>query len=349
MRAQPDQGDRDRGQCVHVDVPAKINLFLAVRGRRPDGYHELTTVMQTVSLYDQLRVSITGPPGRGQHPATRRRMRVRLDDDGTAGLPVPQDNLAVLAAAVLGRATGLPDVCVDVSVNGTVRGAFSREAPSHTVLALRKGIPVAAGMAGGSADAAAALLGLNDLWDCRLSRDELRDLAGDLGSDVPFCVVGGTALCTGTGTQLARVLCGGEFHWVVCTGGEPLGTAEVYRAWDRCCRPGEMEPDAVLHALRTRDAEALGAALHNDLEPAAVLLRPELAGHRRALLRAGALGAVVSGSGPCVAALCEDAAAARAVAEEVRGRFALVTTARSPAGAASMQPCDQPQGHRSLQ
>ncbi|MDP8977295.1 MAG: 4-(cytidine 5'-diphospho)-2-C-methyl-D-erythritol kinase, partial [Actinomycetota bacterium] len=295
MRAQPDQGARAHGQCVHVDVPAKINLFLAVRGRRPDGYHELTTVMQTVSLFDQLRASITGPPGRGQHPSTRRRMRVRLDDDGTAGLPLARDNLAVRAAAALGRATGLPDVCVDVSGNGAVRAGSFPEPPSHTVLALRKGIPVAAGMAGGSADAAAVLLGLNDLWDCGLSRDELRDMGGDLGSDVPFCVVGGTALCTGTGTQLARVLCRGEFHWVVGTGGEPLGTAEVYRAWDRYCRPGEAEPDAVLQALRTPDAEALGAALHNDLESAALVLRPELAGHRRALLRAGALGAVVSG------------------------------------------------------
>lgn len=318
------------GPCVTVRVPAKVNLFLAVRGRRADGYHELVTVMQTVSLFDRLRVGLAGPPGQGQHPAARRRMRVEIRHDDHAELPAPQDNLAVRAACALGHAAGVMDVAA--AIGGRVNGP-------RTVIDLAKGIPVAGGMAGGSADAAGALVALNELWGCDLDREQLREVAAAVGSDVPFCVVGGTALATGRGAELVRVLCRGTFHWVVCQAHEPLSTAAVYRAWDRRCRASEVEPDAVLQALRNEDAEALGAALRNDLEPAAFALRPELAVHRDALLDAGALGAVLSGSGPTLLALAGDAGHARQIRDAVGDAFRAVALAQSPAGGPDVRKC----------
>lgn len=310
------------GPSVSVRVPGKLNLFLAVRGRRPDGYHELVTVLQTVSLFDVLQLGVVGPPGRGHHPAGRRKMRVELRHDRVRGLPASTENLAARAAVALGRLTGIE---ADAA-------ALDDSPEPRTVVQLRKGIPVAGGMAGGSADAAGALVGLNELWGCELSRVELRDLGASLGSDVPFCVTGGTALATGRGTALAQVLCRGRFHWVICQAAEPLLTADVYRSWDRHCNPGETEPDAVLQALRGEDPVALGAALHNDLEPAAFALRPELEVDKKALLDAGALGAVVSGSGPTLLGLTADAGSARRIAGQVADRFHHVVTAHSPAG-----------------
>lgn len=332
------------GPSVCVRVPAKLNLFLAVRGRMPDGFHELVTVLQTVSLFDELQAGVVGPPGRGHHPAGRRRMRVELLHNGVEGMPAAGDNLAARAAVALGRASGMLEAnaigVAEAAAAGEPDGGPGEAAPAsappvhepRTVLALHKGIPVAGGMAGGSADAAAALVALNELWGCEFSRDELRDVAADVGSDVPFCLIGGTALATGRGTALARVLCRGTFHWVVCQAREPLLTADVYRSWDRHCRPSEFEPDAVLQALRSQDAVALGAALHNDLEPAAYALRPELEMDKKALLDAGALGAVLSGSGPTLLALAADAVAARRIAERVSSRFLRIAVASSPAG-----------------
>lgn len=304
------------GPRIAVRVPAKINLFLAMRGLRDDGYHELTTVFQTVSIHDELRVGLVGPPGRGHHPASRRQMRLELWHDDIPGLPSGADNIVVRAGRMLGEAGGVfgPDE------------EGGRDGP-RTVLDLSKSIPIAGGMGGGSADAAAALVGLNELWGCELSRDALRELAAELGSDVPFLVAGGTALATGRGTAVAQVLCRGEFHWVVWPDYEPLSTAPVFEAWDRHCVPSEVEPDAVLQALLTADAVALGAALHNDLEPAAFELRPRLADRKRRLLEAGALGTILAGSGPTLLGLAEDSAHAEELAAEVQGR-----AARSPAG-----------------
>jgi 4-diphosphocytidyl-2-C-methyl-D-erythritol kinase len=326
------------GSSFCVRVPAKVNLFLAIRGLRDDGYHELVTVMQTVSLYDALVVGLAGPPGRGHHPAARRRMRVRLRHDAGSQVPSGEDNLAVRAARALGSSARVIDFAV-VDERGARRATESDDLGSapYTIMNLRKGIPVAGGMAGGSADAAAALVALNQLWSTHLDREQLRTVAAQIGSDVPFCVVGGTALATGRGHELAQVLCRGTFHWVVCQAFEPLDTAAVYRSWDRCCSPGEVEPDAVLHAIRNADSEALGAALYNDLEPAAFALRPELADHRARLLDAGALGAVLSGSGPTLLALAADEPAAGRLAERVRPLFRRVDVARSPVGGPELQ------------
>ncbi|WP_370323710.1 4-(cytidine 5'-diphospho)-2-C-methyl-D-erythritol kinase [Euzebya sp.] len=302
---------------IQVRVPAKINPFLAVRGVREDGYHELSTVFQTVALSDTLTMSVMAAEGRMYHPTSGGRVAVHFSHDGGAGVPAGDDNLVVRAATLLADRIGL---------------RLQADAPIRTLLALEKRIPVAGGMAGGSADAAAALLGLNELWGGDLSRRALLELAADLGADVPFCLVGGTALATGTGSATAGVLCRGSFHWVACTADEELATPAVYAAWDDHCEPGEQTADDVLAAVAAGDPERLGPALHNDLQPAAEVLMPRLRADRRALLDAGALGAVVSGSGPTLLALAADQAEAHRIAGRVAGRFADVLITRSPAG-----------------
>lgn len=309
-------GDR---RAVRVRVPSKVNLFLAIRGRRADGYHELVTILQTVSIYDTIRAELDGAGA--THPSARRFMDLCFTQDALAGVPSDRDNLVVQAARALMAATGV----------GTADSDGHPDVPV-TRLHLSKRIPVAAGMAGGSADAAAALIALNHLWDVELDPSELRELAAGLGADVPFCVSGGTALATGTGASTAQVLTRGTYAWVVGISDTPLSTAEVFCTYDQVGDASDIEPDAVLQALRTGDAEALGAALHNDLEVAACHLRPEIASHRDALVDAGALGAVVSGSGPTVVGLAGSPQEAMALAERVRDRFDRVEVALSPAG-----------------
>jgi len=351
------------GDRVAVRVPAKINPFLAVRRRRTDGYHDLTTVMQTLSLYDVVTARLAGPPGRSQHPAARRRMGLEVCCDDEA-VPGGSHNLALRAARLLGETTNVlagpsdddaadatasqadgPVTAGPTGIADAASGQPGGEAwpsaeavwgPSfsgaRTVVELDKAIPVAAGLAGGSADAAGALRALNALWACDLDEGQLRDVGAEIGSDVPFCVIGGTALVTGRGEALARVLCHSKFHWVVGIDASPLATGEVYRAWDAGWAPSDIEPDAVLAALRAGDAEALGPALHNELQPPAIALRPHLETGRRALLAAGALGAVVSGSGPTALGLARDAEHAQQLAAATADRFHAVRVATSPAG-----------------
>lgn len=305
--------------CVRVRVPAKINLFLRVGGIRPDGYHDLVTVFQTVSIHDTVTAELD-VAGASAHPASRRFMELTFAVD--AGSDVPRDghNLAVRAARALMQRAGI----------GTAEPG-SVPSPPVTTLHLDKRIPVAAGLAGGSADAAAALVALNHLWQADLDRDALRELAAALGADVPFCIAGGTALATGTGTSTAQVLARGTYHWVVGVTARPLATPTVYRAFDEVGQTSRVEPDAVLQALRTGDPEALGAALHNDLEVAACHLLPELRDKREAMLAAGALGAMVSGSGPTLVALAESAQHAVHLAAALGSTFDRVETAYSPA------------------
>lgn len=321
-RRQDGSGEPVVDGYVRVRVPSKVNLFLAIKGVREDGYHELVSIMQTVGIRDVLDLRLEGSAWACLHPAARRYMDVRLEHDAGPAVPADDDNLAVRAARLLLEAVGATPPDDD---------PVPDDAPT-TRIQLTKRIPVAAGMAGGSADAAAALVGLNALWDCDLDRDELRELAARLGADVPFCVTGGTALATGTGTATAQVLSRGPFHWVVAMADRPLSTPEVYRVWDEVGESTQQEPDAVLHALRTADAEMLGAALHNDLEVAAFHLRPELEDLRDAFLDAGALGSIVSGSGPTVVALARDEADARRIAGAVDGRADRIELASSPAG-----------------
>jgi 4-diphosphocytidyl-2-C-methyl-D-erythritol kinase len=308
------------GDTLRVRVPAKINLHLAVGPRRADGYHDIVSVLQTISLHDTLWVH-RHDDAHAAHPSARRLMRVSLTLDGdgeSAGVPADASNLVLVAARRL-----MDHLGIGMDEDGS--GPWSR-------MHLTKRIPVAAGMAGGSADAAAALVGLNRLWGADLTLGALCDIAATVGSDVPFCVVGGTGLATGTGTSVARVLTRGTTHWVIGIDRAPLSTADVYAAFDRLEPPAPSSPDRALHALRMGDLEGLAGALHNELEPAAIALRPMLAERREAMLRAGAIAAIVSGSGPTLLGLARDALHARRLAALLEEHFDMVEVAAAPAG-----------------
>jgi 4-diphosphocytidyl-2-C-methyl-D-erythritol kinase len=277
---------------VTVRVPAKVNVQLAVGGARPDGFHDLANVFLAVGLYDQVTAVAADAP------------RITADGPDVAAVPLDEDNLAMRAARALAGRYGLrPDVHLHID----------------------KDIPVAGGMAGGSADAAAALLACDTLWGTNAPRDELLAICAELGSDVPFALVGGAALGRGRGELLEPLEVGGAFHWVFALADGGLSTPAVYRECDRlraasgtgwraADRPEPQPADALLAALRTGDAAALAGALANDLQEAAVSLRPALADTLRAGTDAGALAAIVSGSGPTCAFLAKDADAAWQIA-----------------------------------
>ncbi|WP_045821973.1 4-(cytidine 5'-diphospho)-2-C-methyl-D-erythritol kinase [Williamsia herbipolensis] len=277
---------------VRVRVPAKINLHLGVGDLRDDGYHQLETVFQAVSLSDEVTVA----------PADRRSITV-IGDNANA-VPTDHTNLAWTAIDALAAMTGH-------------RGEVAVE--------ITKGIPVAGGMAGGSADAAAVLVGLTRLWRSDIDRDDLSSVAAGIGSDVPFSLRGGTALGTGRGEQLVGVLSRGSFHWVIAVAGGGLSTPEVYRELDHLragSATGEHRagpPDELLQALAAGDARRLAPALCNDLQPAALSLMPTLRRTLRAGTEAGALAGIVSGSGPTCAFLCDDADHAVDIAAELAG------------------------------
>ncbi|TDQ54874.1 4-(cytidine 5'-diphospho)-2-C-methyl-D-erythritol kinase [Actinorugispora endophytica] len=277
---------------VTVRVPAKVNLQLAVGPARDDGYHDLVNVFHAVSLFDEVTVTHGAPdakPGSAVLTATGDR------PSRTAGVPLDHGNLAARAVALLARETG---VRTGVRVH------------------LHKAIPVAGGMAGGSADAAAALVACDALWGTGVPTARLVELAAELGSDVPFPLLGGTAVGTGRGERLTPAAGNGTFHWVFALAEGGLSTAAVFAEYDRL-RPDapEPEPDRELAAaLADGDAHRLGAALANDLQRASFSLRPGLAATIAAGREAGALGAIVSGSGPTCAFLAESAPRARELA-----------------------------------
>jgi 4-diphosphocytidyl-2-C-methyl-D-erythritol kinase len=267
-----------------VRVPAKINLCLGVGPVREDGYHPLATVYQAVDLHDEVRAT-----AREDGEVT---VSVHAElDPRTESFQVPEDddNLAVRAARLL-RDTTRVTAGVD--------------------LAIRKVIPVAGGMAGGSADAAASLVACNDAWGTGLSRAELEQIAAELGSDVPFLLHGGNAIGGGRGETISPVLARGSYHWVFAMAYEGLSTAAVYAEFDRLNAGSQVAtpavPDALLAALRAGDPVALGDALSNDLTEAAISLRPELQDTLEIGIEAGALGAILSGSGPTALFLASD-------------------------------------------
>lgn len=299
-------------EAVTVRVPAKVNLYLGCGLRGDDGYHELTTVFQAVSLFDEVTVAPAGG------------LRVTVTGESAADVPTGGDNLAARAVMALARRAG---------VHPAVH------------LTIAKGIPVAGGMAGGSADAAAALVACDALWGTEFDRAALHEVAAELGSDVPFLLHGGTALGTGRGDRLTPVLARGEYHWVVAVADGGLATPAVYAEFDRqrAAAVPAVEPsaDAVLAALRTGDPVPLGRALDNDLQPAALALRPALARTLAAGRELGALGALVSGSGPtCVFLAADDGAAVRlAAALSGAGVCRTVRVAHGPvAGARVVDP-----------
>jgi 4-diphosphocytidyl-2-C-methyl-D-erythritol kinase len=292
--------------AVQVRAPAKLNLHLGVGPRRADGFHELLTIFHAVSLYDTLSIAPAATP------------TLRITGEGAASLATDRTNLAWRA--------------VDL-----VAAEYGR--PPEVAMSLHKRIPVAAGLAGGSADAAAALVGADALWGGRLSAECLRSMAADLGSDVAFALTGATAEGTGRGERLRPVPVGARLHWVLAVSTGELSTPEVYARFDELTpQPALAEPVALLAALRAGDVASIAAALDNDLQPAALLLAPELAGTLAAGRRLGAYGGVVSGSGPTCAFLAGTAAdadrLARALVDEGRCRRAHVVAGPVP-GAAS--------------
>jgi 4-diphosphocytidyl-2-C-methyl-D-erythritol kinase len=294
---------------VTVRAPAKVNVRLAVGAARPDGYHDLANVFLAVGLHDE----VTATPADA--------LTVTCEGPGTDRVPLDRTNLAARAAELLAARHGLsPDV--------------------H--LHIRKDIPVAGGMAGGSADGAAALLACDTLWGLGTPRAELLALCAELGSDVPFGLAGGAALGTGRGEHLTPLPVGGTFHWVFALADGGLSTPAVYAEFDRLTDgtdiPAPEAPAALLDALRTGDPAALAETLANDLQPAALSLRPDLAATLEAGLAAGALAALVSGSGPTTAFLTKDEESARTVAGVLTasGTCRAARTAVSPAPGATV-------------
>jgi 4-diphosphocytidyl-2-C-methyl-D-erythritol kinase len=273
----------EAADSVTARAPAKVNVHLAVGPLRPDGFHELRTVYLAVSLYD----TVTARPGEG--------LSLALSGEGATGADaVPRDrtNLVWRAAELLARHAGVP---------------------ADAELEVVKAIPAAAGLAGGSADAAATLVALDAFWGTRAGRDDLASLAAELGSDVPFSLVGGVCLGAGRGERLTPVLARRRWDWVLGIASEGLSTPAVYAELDRLRADGRVpdgtEPapsDPVIAALRDGPADVLAATLVNDLQAPALALRPALRRALTAATDAGAAGALVSGSGPTVAALAAD-------------------------------------------
>jgi 4-diphosphocytidyl-2-C-methyl-D-erythritol kinase len=311
-----DRGIVEPVTTVTVRVSAKVNLQLAVGPVRADGYHDVATVYHAVSLFDEVTVA----------PAERD--SVAVIGDSADNVPTDGSNLAAGAAEALRRTVG----------------PGARDSPGLRVQ-ITKRIPVAAGLAGGSADAAAALVACNELWGTGLSQQELCELASGIGSDVAFGLLGGTAIGIGRGEQVTPVLTSGTFHWVLAFAHGGLSTADVYAACDRMRASKESKqakerkvgpasvPDPVLDnaliaALRSGDPAQLGPLLSNDLQAAAVSLRPDL---RRALAAGrelGALGAMVSGSGPTCAFLAKNRRHARDLAAALAGAGVCRTVAQ---------------------
>jgi 4-diphosphocytidyl-2-C-methyl-D-erythritol kinase len=379
--------------AVTVRVPAKVNLQLAVGPARADGYHSLVTVFHAVSLFDEVTVR------------RAERTSIKVTGEDAASVPAGRANLAWQAVAALATATG------------------RRPRDSAVLVEIRKRIPVAAGLAGGSADAAAALVACNELWQTALSQRELAQIAANLGSDVPFALVGGTAVGRGRGEELTPALVAGSYHWALAFAHTGLSTAQVYATCDRIRaararagglaadtriepgqagpgqagpgqagpgragsgragpgragsgragpgragsagpalsgragaadavrraaatgRPGVPEPELsveLMTALRSGDPAKVGPLLSNDLQAAAVSLLPELRRGLAAGREYGALGAIVSGSGPTCAFLAKDAAHAGDLAVALTGAGVCRAVARASGpvpGAAVVRP-----------
>lgn len=262
--------------AVTARAPGKVNLELGVGPVREDGYHPLATVYQAVGLYEDVTA------------ATADEWGVTVRGRDAELVPTDESNLALRAAMLLADEVG-----------GDIE-------PVH--LTIHKSIPVAGGMAGGSADAAAALVACEALWAADMSKADLDPVAARLGSDVPFLLHGGTAVGSGRGEIITPVLARGLYHWVfVPTPSEGLSTPAVYRTFD-VLTSGREVPDpepspAMMAALRLGDPEALADVLTNDLQEAAIHLQPRIGEVIEAAMGFGALGALVSGSGPTVALL----------------------------------------------
>lgn len=332
---------------VIASAPGKVNLTLRAGAPAPGGRHPLVTVFEALDVRETVRARTSRSPGiRVRTTAHRADGSVDVETSAALDALSARDHLAVRAARLL---QGL-----------AAQGPWGSTAAGLT-LDIDKRVPVAGGMAGGSADAAAALVACNELWGLGLSGAQLLTLGARLGADVPACLLGGVSLGRGFGDRLEPLLPGideggvdadradpGEWphHWVMAMSWEGLATPDVFHALDAQGGPGNggtwpalVDPTPVELSALTGPARGLAGVLANDLEAPARRLRPELAHTLASARAAGALGVVLSGSGPTVAALCTDADHARHVAEALRGAptVAGVLLTRGPARGARIE------------
>jgi 4-diphosphocytidyl-2-C-methyl-D-erythritol kinase len=261
---------------VRLRAFAKVNYALEVRGRRDDGYHEISSVLQSISLADELEIERSGGG-----------FELLFEPDGVEVGPL-EENTVYKAWALLWEISG-------------------HELPVR--IRLRKKIPARAGLGGGSADAAATLLGMNELFGLELDRRELCDLGGRIGADVPFCLKGGTARGEGRGELLTPLPAPPDHYVVLAKPERGADTGEIFRACDDYQGNGAVSVEPVVAALHSGDLIALARALGNDLEPVTAAIVPEVRAYRGELLRAGALGAAMTGTGTAVYGLFEDGSA----------------------------------------
>ncbi|MDI2036411.1 4-(cytidine 5'-diphospho)-2-C-methyl-D-erythritol kinase [Paenarthrobacter nitroguajacolicus] len=297
----PFAGDRFHARTVRAKAPGKVNVSLSVGPLRPDGYHSVASVYLAVSLYEE--VAATSTEGTG--------ITVSISPDSTLDLdgvdiPLDERNLAYKAAAIMAEVS---------------------EKPTGVHLEITKRVPVAGGMGGGSADAAATLLACDALWNSGLSREELAHLAAELGADVPFSLLGGTAVGLGVGDKLSPALAKAQMDWVLVFADYGLSTPDVFRTLDglrdsegvEIPEPVDVDP-TILQALRNGDPETLSRVLINDLQRASITLAPQLRDTIGLGEARGALAGMVSGSGPTIALLARDSVAAGVLAEELAHR-----------------------------
>ena len=289
----PDSPDYDwagRPRHVRVRAPGKINASFRVGPLREDGYHSVASTYLAVSLYEE--VQATAKPGTpAQDVTVSVSPNSSLAPELLAGIPLDGSNLAVRAAQLV----------ADISEN-----------PCGVHLEITKHVPIAGGMGGGSADAAATLVACDALWHAGLSREELSHLGSELGADVPFALLGGAAVGLGVGDKLTAALAPEPMHWVLVQSPLGLSTPVVYGTLDTLRKgaepaaPEQVDP-RILAALRAGDAAMLAPFLVNDLQSAALHLAPALHHTLQAGRDRGALAVLVSGSGPTVAMLALDA------------------------------------------
>lgn len=277
---------------VRIRTNAKLNLFLRVVGIRSDGYHELETIFHGIGLGDEIALELTSTSGI--------EIDMKLGPGLVGDLPSSEENLVARAIEGLVEAGG---------VNPGIR------------IQITKSIPIAAGLGGGSGNAAGALVALSELWGMDLDPESLLDIASGIGSDVPYCIGGGTALAMKRGEALTPLPAPKQLWFVLGISFRPVLTHEVYTLWDTLDPVDDAGSAPLTFALGSGDVHEIAALLHNDLERPAFRLWPELESKKEAMIACGALGAALTGSGPTIFGIARDEADARAIATKVERHF----------------------------
>jgi 4-diphosphocytidyl-2-C-methyl-D-erythritol kinase len=290
----------ERAGAVRIRTNAKVNLFLRVMGLRADGFHEVETILHGVKLADDLVFQVTS--------TGRIEVDMHVEGDILGEVPAPELNLVYAAAQSL-----------------IEKGARNE----GILIEVTKRIPMGAGLGGGSGNAAGALVLLNEIWEMGIQDADMSVLAASVGSDVPYCVGGGTALAKGRGEQLTRLPGPEDLNFVLGISHPPLSTTDVYKAWDEVGTPSDINSAPMTMALGSGDPHDIASLLHNDLETAAFALRPELEDKKKALLDAGALGSSLSGSGPTLFAIASDESHARSIAARIEDDFDRIHVVKS--------------------